>query len=75
MQIFGELDERASHWFPTLRGLRPRFPLTAGWSHTFDDLTPSSIVSFAGSNAFTADGAPSARCGVVERARGFRHRP
>jgi outer membrane autotransporter protein len=43
-----------------------------GWRHTFGDVTPSSIVSFAGSNAFTVEGAPIARdAGVVEAGMDF----
>jgi outer membrane autotransporter protein len=39
----------------------------AGWRHTFGDITPSSLVSFAGSTAFTVTGAPIAKeAGVVE---------
>jgi outer membrane autotransporter protein len=38
-----------------------------GWRHTFGDITPSSFVSFAGSNVFTVAGAPIAKnSGVVE---------
>jgi outer membrane autotransporter protein len=49
----------------TLRGM-------AGWRHTFGDITPSAIVSFAGSNAFTVTGASIAEdAGVVEAGLGF----
>jgi outer membrane autotransporter protein len=49
----------------TLRGM-------AGWRHTFGSVTPTSIVSFANSNAFTAEGAPIARdAGVVEAGMDF----
>jgi outer membrane autotransporter protein len=38
-----------------------------GWRHAFGVVTPSSIVSFAGGDAFTVNGAPIARdAGVVE---------
>jgi outer membrane autotransporter protein len=39
----------------------------AGWRHTFGNITPSSLVSFAGSTAFTVTGAPIAKeAGVAE---------
>jgi outer membrane autotransporter protein len=38
-----------------------------GWRHTFGGVTPQSVVSFAGGDAFTVTGAPIARdAGVVE---------
>ncbi len=40
---------------------------TLGWRHTFGEVIPNAIVSFAGGNAFTVEGAPIARdAGVVE---------
>ena len=36
-----------------------------GWRHTFGDVTPGAIVSFAGGNAFTVEGAPIARDAAV----------
>ena len=44
----------------------------AGWRHAFGDVTPSSVVSFVGGNAFTVTGAPIARdAGVVEAGLNF----
>jgi outer membrane autotransporter protein len=44
----------------------------AGWRHAFGDVTPSSTVSFAGSDAFTVSGVPIARdAGVVEAGLDF----
>jgi outer membrane autotransporter protein len=44
----------------------------AGWRHTFGDVTPNSVVSFAGGNSFTVEGAPIARdAGVVEAGLDF----
>lgn len=49
----------------TVRGM-------VGWRHAFGDVTPSSVVAFAGSNAFTIDGVPIARdAGVVEAGLDF----
>jgi outer membrane autotransporter protein len=43
-----------------------------GWRHTFGDVTPNSVVSFAGGNSFTVEGAPIARdAGVVEAGADF----
>jgi fibronectin-binding autotransporter adhesin len=43
-----------------------------GWRHAFGDVTPSSAVSFAGSDVFTVTGAPIARdSGVVEAGLDF----
>jgi outer membrane autotransporter protein len=40
---------------------------TLGWRHTFGEVTPNAIVSFAGGSVFTVEGAPIARdAGVVE---------
>ncbi|HEY1212046.1 MAG TPA: autotransporter domain-containing protein [Bryobacteraceae bacterium] len=38
----------------TLRGM-------VGWRHTFGDVTPTSLVSFTGGNAFSVSGVPIAR--------------
>ncbi|HEY4076648.1 MAG TPA: autotransporter domain-containing protein, partial [Rhizomicrobium sp.] len=44
----------------------------AGWRHAFGDVTPSSTVSFAGSDTFTVTGVPIARdAGVVEAGLDF----
>ncbi|HEY4076682.1 MAG TPA: autotransporter domain-containing protein, partial [Rhizomicrobium sp.] len=44
----------------------------AGWRHAFGDVTPSSTVSFAGSDTFTVSGVPIARdAGVVEAGMDF----
>jgi outer membrane autotransporter protein len=49
----------------TIRGM-------AGWRHTFGDVTPSSTVSFAGSDTFTVAGVPIVRdAGVVEAGLDF----
>jgi len=49
----------------TLRGMM-------GWRHAFGDVTPLSVVSFAGSNTFTIAGVPIARdAGVVEAGLDF----
>jgi outer membrane autotransporter protein len=39
-----------------------------GWRHTFGDVTPNSVVSFAGGNSFTIEGAPIARDAAVVEA-------
>jgi uncharacterized protein with beta-barrel porin domain len=44
----------------------------AGWRHAFGDVTPSSTVSFAGSDTFTVTGVPIAKdAGVVEAGLDF----
>jgi outer membrane autotransporter protein len=49
----------------TVRGM-------AGWRHAFGDVAPNSVVSFAGSDAFTVTGVPIARdAGVVEAGLDF----